>query len=183
MQLSDYEIKTTLTATSMDDFGNSVIESTQEVYHFDKITEQVANRYRASKPQRSCDALYVKDDDNIYFLEFKNVRSSHVPAKSLRLKAYDSIMTLMVAFDPSLSLEDIKKKVTFVFVYNNAAGKEQVSQSNAMEQMKNKLFELSNKPRTILFGLEIYENVFYKEIYTIDRTDLIENDMWEMIFG
>lgn len=183
MQLSDYEIKTTLTTASMDDFGNSVIESTQEVYHFDKITEQVANHLRSSKPQCSCDALYVKDDDNIFLLEFKNVRSSRVPRKSLKLKAYDSIMTLMVAFDPSLTIEDIKKKVTFVFVYNNAAGKEKVSQSHAMEQMKNKLFELSNEPETILFGLEIYENVFYKEIYTIDRTDLIKNDIWEMIFG
>lgn len=183
MQLSDYEIKTTLTQASMDDSGNSVIDSTQEVYHFDKITKKVADRHRVSKPQHSCDALYIKDDDNIFLLEFKNTRSSYVPYKSLKLKAYDSIMTLMCAFYPSLSLKDIKKKVTFVFVYNDAAGKEQISQSRAMEQMKDKLFELSDRPKIILYGLEAYKDTFYKDVYTIDRTEFIKDDMWKMIFG
>ena len=181
MQLSEYEIKVTLTEASADNLGNSVIDSAQKVYDFDKITEKVAKHYRASKPHDSCDALYIKDEDNVFLVEFKNARSSHVPKKSLKQKAYDSIMTLMCALSPSLSLEETKRKVTLVFVYNNAAGRESVTPSKAMEQMKNKMFKLSNEPKVILFGLEIYKGVFYRDVYTVDKTEFIEN-IWGKIF-
>lgn len=183
MQSEDYEIKETLTKVSQDDFGNSVIENTQEVYNFDKIAEQVARRYRASKPARSCDALYIKDADNIFLMEFKNTRSSRVPKNHLKQKAYDSVMTLLCAVDPALSLEEVRKKVTFVVIYNNAeTNAEHIAESKAIDQMKEKMYELSNRKRVILFGLEIYKDVFYKDVYTLDKTEF-ETDMWKRIFG
>ena len=173
---SNYNVlKSTLTEASKDDDGNSVIESTQEVYDFDEIAKVVAADYRVKKPQRSCDALYIKDDDNIYLLEFKNTRSSNVPKKSLKEKAYDSIMTLLFAFFPEFSLEDVKSKVSLVFVYNNEADSENIPRSDAIESMKNKMKQLSSESDNILFGLEIYKGVLYKNIYTKDKTEFMQN--------
>lgn len=174
----NYDIKTTLTIASSDDYGNSVVESTQEVYDFDKITEIVAKNYRVSRPQESCDALYIKDTGNIYLMEFKNTPKGHVPKNSVKKKAYDSIMTLMCAFCPEMSLEDMRKKVTFIFVYNNEAG--HLQPGHGIEQMKKKLRELAGYPDNILFGLEIYKDVFYKEVYTIDRAFFEQNMMKEI---
>ena len=182
MQLEDYEITATLTEESDDGKANSVIESTHEVYDFDKLTEKVAELYRGKKPLCSCDALYIKDNDNIYLIEFKNVISSNVPRKSLRYKAYDSIMTLQCAYDSSLSINDIKHKVTFIFVYNNAAGRPELTHSQSMKQMKNKMYKWAKEPRVILYDLEIYKGVFYKDIYTVDKSEFID-DIWDEIFG
>lgn len=176
------QIKSTLTETSKDDDGNSVIESTQEVYDFDEIAQAVAKDYRISKPQRSCDALYIKDNDNIFLLEFKNTRSSRVPRKSLKEKAYDSIMTLMFAFFPEYSLNDIKNKVTLVVVYNNEIGAESIPKSEAIDKMKRKLQGFSDGNRNILFELEIYKDVLYKDIYTVDKSEFIAGTH-EMIFA
>lgn len=180
----DYEeLKSTLAETSKDDAGQSLIESEQEVYNFDKITEEVAKEYRNSKPYCSCDALYVKSNEDIYLLEFKNAKSSRIPKKSLREKAYDSIMTLLFAFFPEYSLEELRNKVSLVFVYNNEKDSECVSNSDAIQKMKEKMKQLAgaNDSNIILFGLDIYKDILYKEIYTKDKTEFM-NELYGDLF-
>ena len=78
--------KSTLSETSKDDEGNAVVDYQNLVYNFDCITSDIADIYRAKKPHKSCDALYIKDDAHIYLMEFKNVRKSRIPKKELHQK-------------------------------------------------------------------------------------------------
>lgn len=180
MQFDNIQI--TLSESSKDDDGNAVVESTQKVYDFDKITEMIADDYRRSKPQCSCDALYIKDKNNIFLVEFKNVRKSRVPKNSLKEKAYDSIMTLQMAFFPNYSIHDMRKKVTLVFVYNNDGIIEKEQDSASFDNLKNKLKNLSGSKTEILFDLDIYKDVLYKDVVTVEKTEFM-NCIHPIIFG
>lgn len=180
MELDYKRYRKPLSEVSKDDDGNSLIEKENEVFDFDKIAEVLAKEYRASKPQCSCDALHIKDEEHIYLIEFKNARSSHVPKKSLKLKAYDSIMTLQCVFCPDSSLDEIRKKVYFVFVYNNKCNESEL-ENEEFDKFKNKLKELTSEEQPILFGLEIYKGMLYKDVFTIDK-EQFNNSMYQTIF-
>lgn len=182
MQFDNDKIKSTLKETSKDDTGNYVVDFSQEVFNFDIITEEVAQIYRISQPQRSCDALYIKDDNNVFLIEFKNVRASRMPKKHLKLKAYDSIMTLQIAFFSEYSLNDIKEKVNLVVVYNDEGIVQKEQSSTAFDSFKEKMYSFAGNNEEILFGLDIYKNVLYKDILTIEKQKFV-NETFNMIFG
>lgn len=181
MQLDNFK-KITLEESSKDDEdGTAVVKCQDEVYCFDDVSKMIASVYRRSKPHTSCDALYVKNKDNIFLIEFKNVRRSRVPKKSLMEKAYDSIMTLQMAFFPNYSLNDMKEKVSLVFVYNNDGIVEKEEYSECFDKFKNKLSELSGEKDNILFNLEIYKGILYKDVFTVEKVDFM-NKIYPMIF-
>lgn len=167
MNLDYGSYQESLSKVSKDDAGNSLIKSEQQVCNFDRLTEAVAGQYRAGKPVCSSDALYIRDDQHLYLIEFKNAKSSNIPKKSLKLKAYDSIMTLQCALYSEYSLDKLKTMVTFVFVYNNACG--DLETNDSFEKLKKKVKEFTSGKELILFGLDIYKDVFYKEVFTVDK--------------
>lgn len=174
--------KSTLSETSKDDEGNAVVDFQNLVYNFDSITSDVADIYRAKKPHKSCDALYIKDDAHIYLMEFKNVRKSRIPKKELHQKAYDSIMALQMAFFPKFSLDELKKRVVLVVIYNDAGIVEKEQNSVSFEALKSKLFDLSKSENKILFGLEIFKGILYKDILTLEKQEYVKT-IHDGIFG
>lgn len=182
MQFDEKEIKSTLTITSKDDNGNSVIENEQEVYNFDKITKRVAEMYRANKPQHSCDALYIKDNDNIFLIEFKNARKSRIGKKELQQKAYDSIMTLQMGFFQQYSLNDLKEKTILICVYNDEGVIEKEQESISFNNIKEKISHMANQENSILFDLEKYKGVLYRDILTVEKRQFM-NELFNMVFN
>lgn len=164
-------IKSTLFETSKDDDGNAVVDFQNVVYDFDIITNDIADVYRVKKPQKSCDALYIKDYENIYLIEFKNARKSRVSKKELQQKAYDSIMTLQLAFFPEYSLNDLKKKVVLVVVYNDNGIVEKEQDSASFDALKDKLNSFTKGGKSILFNLEVFQGVLYKEVFTLEKQE------------
>lgn len=137
--IDENKVKSTLSETSKDNEGNAVVDYQNLVYNFDRITNDIAHIYRVKKPCKSCDALYIKDDAHIYLIEFKNVRKSRVPKKELHQKAYDSIMTLQMAFFPEFSLEELKMRVVLIVVYNDAEIVEKEQDSVSFDALKRNL--------------------------------------------
>ena len=174
--------KSTLSETSKDDEGNAVVDYQNLVYNFDCITSDIADIYRAKKPHKSCDALYIKDDAHIYLMEFKNVRKSRIPKKELHQKAYDSIMTLQMAFFPKLSLNELKMRVVLIVIYNDAGIIEKEQDSVSFDAFKRKMSDLSKSQNKILFGLEIFQGILYKDILTLEKQEYIKT-MHNVIFS
>ncbi len=181
MILDDEKIKSTLRETSKDDDGNILIDDLQEVYNFDIVTEIIAGVYRNKKPLCSCDALFIKNKDEIFLIEFKNARKSRVPKKQLCEKAFDSIMTLQVAFFPNFSIEDLRKKVNLIFVYNNEGVAEKELESPYFDKIKSKFAQISNYNSTILFGLDKYKGIFYKNIMTVEK-QIFLSKTYDLVF-
>lgn len=170
----DYEkIKSTLQETSKDDDGYILIDDLQEVYNFDKVTELIAEEYRCKKPLCSCDALFIKSKNEIFLIEFKNARRSRIPKKQLCEKAFDSLITLQVAFFPHYSIDELRKKVDLVFVYNDEGVVEKELASPYFDKIKMKFNELSKCPSNILFGLDKYKDIFYRNILTVDKKEFM----------
>ena len=179
--IDENKVKTTLSETSKDDDGNAVINYQNPVYNFDRITSDIAAIYRAKKPHKSCDALYIKDDAHIYLMDFKNVRKSRIPKKELHQKAYDSIMTLQMAFFPKLSLDELKMRVVLIIIYNDAGIVEKEQDSVSFDAFKRKLSDLSKSRNKILFDLEIFQGIFYKEVLTLEKQEYVKT-MHDVIF-
>ncbi len=177
MDIDIARAKSTLRDISKDDNGNCVVQSQQECYNFDLLSELVANKYRKGKKTTSVDGLIVKE--NIYLIEFKNTRKGHMPKKELFYKAYDSLYTLQLLGYKNLSINDLAKITTYIVVYNDNAVGQKEQKSDSMEQMKQKLKELSKvgTDYPIHFKLDIYKPEIFKEIYTVDKmvfeTDVI----------
>lgn len=174
--------KSMLSETSKDDKGNTVVDYQNIVYNFDSITKDIADIYRVKKPHKSCDALYIKDDAHIYLMEFKNVRKSRIPKKVLHEKAYDSIMTLQMAFFQNFSLDDLKERVVLIIIYNDAGVVEKEQDSVSFDAFKGKLSGLSNSRNNILFDLGIFCGKLYKNVLTIEKQEY-EKTIHNVIFN
>lgn len=180
MQFDQSKIYSTLGERSKDDCGHKLVESTQIVYDFDEITRELADVYCVKKPMASCDALYVKDQDHIYLIEFKNARKSHIGKKFFLQKAYDSVLTLVFAFYQDLPLEILREKVYLIVVYNDENVVEKEQESKNFQAFKEKIGHLAGNRRSILFGLEIYKGVLYKEIITVEKSDFMKEIYWKI---
>ena len=93
----------------------------------------------------------------------------------------DSIWTLEFSFFPHLPLSELKKRVRLIVVYNDDEIVEKEQESENFTLLKNKLKHFSGTQQAILFGLEIYENVLYKEIITVEK-DFFMHQIYEKIF-
>ncbi len=182
MQFDESKINSTLGETSKDDnSGKYVIKSDQKVLDFDEITKEVGGLYRNKKPLASCDALYIKNDDQIYLIEFKNARKSRIGKTFFLQKAFDSLMTLAFAFYPGLSLKELSKRVYLIVVYNDDGIVEKEQKSVHFQAIKDKINSFTTQEHRVLFGLEIYREVLYKEIFTVEK-DYFMQQIYKKIF-
>lgn len=176
--------KKTLMECSMDDNEVPVTLKENKVYKFDDISEFEGAKYRLGKKMHSADALYIKEDGSAYLFEFKNERKNRMPWKSVRLKAHDSIITLQIIFNPGISLAEWASKTTYFVIYNDGKVKQKENQSMHFDKFKEAIKVLAKEESKypILWGMELYEEIFYKKVYTIDVKDF-ENQFFPQIFG
>ena len=169
--LSDY--KKSLKECSKSDSGEPVTLSELPAYRFDEISAFEAERYRRKKKLCSADALYIKSDSEIYLFEFKNTRKSHISWKSVQLKAHDSLLTLQVALFPELSLQECAERTSYFLIYNDKAVQTPEKPSESFRELKRKLKGFAEQTDTypVLGNMEVYQNTFYKKVYTIDVLD------------
>lgn len=81
---------------------------------FDKIKDSVC-AYRGWG-LCSVDAVTIAEDGRIFFVEFKDTRDN--PVAWLRKKGFDSLLLFWIAVGCSLSMEKIRDRVVFCYVYN-----------------------------------------------------------------
>lgn len=173
----------TLKECSKRDSGEPVTLSEYEAYQFDDLSALEAEKYRRKKKLCSADALYIKNKNEIYFFEFKDARKSNLPWKSIQEKAHDSLIPLQVLLFPEMSVSECAKKVSFFVIYNEKAVKDKENDSKSFAQFKSSMGHLAQKRHTypVLGNMNIYENTFYKKVYTIDVSDF-EKDFLDKIY-
>ena len=97
-------------------------------------------------------------------------------------KAYDSILTLQMAFFPEFSLDELKTRVVLIVIYNDAGIVEKEQDSVSFDKFKSKLSSLSKSQNHILFDLEIFQGILYKEVLTLEKQEYIKI-MHDVIFS
>ena len=89
-------------------------------------------------------------------------------------------MTLQMAFFPKLSLDELKMRVVLIIIYNDTGIVEKEQDSVSFDAFKRKLSDLSKRNK-ILFDLEIFQEIFYKEVLTLEKQEYVKT-MHDVIF-
>lgn len=174
----DYEA--TITVCSQNDKGESLIIDETKVYNFDKYTEAICDKYRNKRTLASVDSFAFGVDDEFMFIEFKKARKSEIDMykKQLKQKAFDSIYIGQFFLEGKYSLEQMKGRAVLYIVYDDDAVplRQRENASKRFDDFKKKIGSLAKieEKSNILFDLDIYKGVLYKEIRTIEKKDFKE---------
>ena len=179
------EKKVTLEECSKNDNGEPVTHLKNKVYCFDTVSEMEAMLYRRKKKLSSAVAIYIDEQEKIYFFEFKNVPHNHVSHKGILEKMHDSILTWQVCQNSEKSLDELMEKSTYFVIYNDSHYEGQrENESSSLESLKKQMKKLAKieTEEELLWETEIYQNTFYREIHTID-VDVFERKYAKKIFA
>lgn len=95
---------------------------------------------------------------------------------------YDSVLSLEFAFYQHLPLEELKEKLYLVVVYNDEGVVEKEQESPNFQLFKQAVGQLAGYKERILFGLDIYKGVLYKDIFTVEK-DVFMEKFYDHIFN
>lgn len=177
------EHKSTLKETSLDDSDKEhltyMTESSLGVIDFDLFKETYAQERVIQEPC-SCDALLLDKNNELNFIEFKNIASRrNLNRKDIREKVYCSL--LMFSDEVNHTLKDITKHVNFIFVYNASLDDNQNGTPNTniqrSQSYRNFTQFATNQARTpiIRFGFDIFKTFCFKEVYTLNQEEFEEH--------
>lgn len=141
---------------------------------FDAVKDSyISNLGLCNKP-KSNDALVIEADGKSTFIEFKNIHISKREEFDLRKKIYDSMFIFTDIIGQGISYT--RRQTDYILVYNKEKNnptedkKTNVQVSKSRDQIAKGLISLGNK-KYIKFGLEIFENYCFKNVYTYTREE------------
>ena len=92
------------------------------------------------------------------------------------------IMTLEMGFFQQYSLNDLKQKTILICVYNDEGVIEKEQESISFNNIKEKISHMANQENSILFDLEKYKGVLYRDILTVEKRQFM-NELFNMVFN
>lgn len=150
----------TLKDTSIDDSDKRNIrymtKTTLDVVNFDDVKTQYTNNLGLSEESaKSVDTLMWKPD-KLLFVEFKNGNMKN--EKSIvKNKVRDSLLIFCDIIEKNIGYT--RNNMNFILVYNET--KNWKSRTDIAKHFSNKANE-----SFILFGMEIFKGLYFKEVYT-----------------
>ena len=184
IKVEDYEILknniSTLKETSKDFHGEEEYYMTQSLLpavDFDKVKDSYTSMLNTSDKPKSNDALFIDTEGKEIFIEFKN-GSIENKKFELRKKIYDSMLIYTDIIHEGISYT--RQHVDYILVYNeekNGTDKEEVKiniqNSKSRDRIGKSLSKLGGK-NYIKFGLEMFKNYCFKEVYTYTENEFAE---------
>jgi hypothetical protein len=111
--------KTTLRETSKDNHDGYDIfmtESTLSVVNFDNVKNEYVKKLKSSETPASNDALYMDNNGEYYFIEFKNGYIDKEEIFKIRLKIFDSLLIFTDIIGRGVSFT--RSHMSYIMVYN-----------------------------------------------------------------
>ena len=117
---SDYEeCLSSFSAVSCDDSNGTrviMVDAEREVINFDKSAQKHAELNNYKQVFQSNDALIVRSDGTLLFIEFKNGKTKNLKLEELRAKACESVV-LAMNLKIVESLDEVKSRVDYMLVF------------------------------------------------------------------
>ncbi|MBR3569830.1 MAG: hypothetical protein IKN96_03370 [Oscillibacter sp.] len=164
LRLQDYW-KTLSDASYDSNAKASLIDSPHKAYKLDGVTAKVCQKLRGGMTLSGCDA-YLKNNGVHWFIEFKNQEPKDIDPEDIRKKAYDSVSTVRMAVDQTITLDNLCQNAVFLVVYRD----EEPATEDAIER---KTAEFAGM-RHIRWKLGQIEGKLYREVHTIPVTKFRE---------
>lgn len=150
------------------DKNEYMTDSLLEAINFDKVKEKHCKSLKLSNLPTSCDALYQNDE--IFFIEFKNGYIDKKEICGIHKKIYDSILIFMDL--TKFKLEEIREKVNFILVYNETKSQEETKKIETPASYNNIIYRMGQLGGNISkFKLNQFEKYLVKNTYTYTKKE------------
>ncbi len=154
---------------SHDGCAQYMTESDIDVINFDSVKDKyiaALSKQHMPVPEvpKSSDALYIANNDDMYFIEFK---SGKVKAHDIWLKIFDSLTIFSDIIKVGASYT--RKHVSYIVVYDETKNPLQTSQSRV--DIAKYFVERKAKEKFIQFNLERFEVLYFKSVFTVTKSE------------
>ncbi len=152
-------------------------ESLLEVINFDAAKDRYIQSLSMPKMPKSNDALYISNDGEIYFIEFKtgNLRSE---IQAVQIKILDKLLLFTDMINQGISYT--RQHISYILVYNEAdnllSDKEinEIQVSPSRERIKSYFIRKAND-HFIRFSLKRLKKMYLKDIFTVTEAEFEDN--------
>lgn len=149
--------------------------STINVVNFDRVKDEYIKQLSVSEAPASNDALYIDNSGEMFFIEFKSGYMKGKKIFAVRLKIFDSLLILTDIIGEGVSYT--RKNLSYILVYNenkNPSGSDDDSEmqlSQSRVDIAKYFLEKKSKEKFIRFGLERFERLYFKDVYTLKESE------------
>jgi len=135
------------------------------VINFDYVTKKhIKNKRFGGDRAASNDALYIKNNDEIYFIEFKNGKIDTEAKLEIKLKICESLLIFMDIINKDLSFT--RESVKYILVYN-----QEKNASESKDYLYKHKIEEKAKEKSIQASLRRFEKLYFKEVFTVTKEE------------
>lgn len=145
-------------------------DDTHIVCKLDALTKQICKQLRYGQELSGCDAyLYAKETH--WFIEFKDQDAKGVYGKRADLwkKAYDSVSTVRMAIDQTITLDNLCQNAILLVVY-----RDEKPEPEHFKRLMEKGGLWGKVQEFIRDGLRPLEGKLYREVHTVPATEFLE---------
>ena len=131
----------------------------------DDLTRRVCEELRNGQTLCGCDA-YLKANGIHWFIEFKNQYADSISQKKIQQiwrKAYDSISTVRMAIDQTITLDDLCQNAVLLVVFRD-------EEQPGLDAFKQITSGYVKKEYPVYWGLRKIEGKLYREVHTIPKS-------------
>jgi hypothetical protein len=152
-----------------DGIDDYMTHSTLAVVNFDNVKKTYVKDLVVSEIPASNDALFMNNEGEYYFIEFKNGYIDKHKEYAIRLKIFDSLLLFTDIIGKGVGFT--RKNMNYILVYNERKNlsdeKEEGMQiSPSREKISRYFIEHKAKKNYIRFNLERFEKLYFKCVYT-----------------
>jgi len=167
----------TLQETSKDAHNGEYMTTSQiKVINFDNVKDEYYKKLDIKDTPMSIDALYIREDEKIIFIEFKNGYINQTEQFNLKRKIYDSV--LIFSGIVGMNLQTMRNKVDYVLVINENKNREEkekmasyVQPSGTYNKGVNYVGKRANKKYSPYGLSKRFENFCFKNVDVFNKND------------
>ncbi|MBQ9492462.1 MAG: hypothetical protein IJR54_01840 [Oscillibacter sp.] len=140
-------------------------DDTRAACKLDDLTKRICEELRDAQPLAGCDA-YLLANGTHWFMEFKYQKSKNVDRKQIWRKACDSISTVRMAIDQTITLDDLCRNAEFFVVFQD-------EEEKGLDAFKQKMAGYAKKEYPVYWELRKIEGKLYREVHTIPKSEFV----------
>lgn len=176
------ENRTTLKEASKDDHDGVcayMTESSCAAVDFDSVKDAYIRELKLTENPKSNDALFFCADGRLAFIEFKNGYMSRQKQFEVRKKIFDSLLIFCDIVGVGISVT--RRQMDYILVYHEGKNpdkepvdaKDGIQNSASRDQIAKKFMALGRQ-HYIKYGLEMFKNYCFQEVYTYTEQEFDE---------
>jgi hypothetical protein len=140
-----------------------------KVVNVDKLKDNLIKNMSLTEAPKSCDALYMTSQKELFMIEFKNGVIDAKKNYEINGKIFQSLLLLLEKF--SIQTDFTRDNMNFILVYNeNVRHGEAEYENTGVRRVSGPIFKRASI-REIRFGLHRFRKLYFKDVFTYTKIE------------